>query len=450
MNIPFRNIRQLLSLQAKVAPDKVFLKTRVSHENWKELTYAEFNARAHQAANLLHTDFGVKAGDVVAIIDDHSANVMVLLMACWLIGAVALPCYPDDPDELSLGHILTSGVSICLIKEGYVQRWKARGSDFWREESRILWESLVIIELGNFSELAKYPCFYDLARNLPNTFLGDEPEPTLDSPALSVVMVDKPFTQRHLLTGAQSLVSAQSISGNHRLLGYRPIGIDEVTLYLAALMTGAAIITSYDRYVHMDTFWRMVAAERLHIVDGFMGLLSASLKVGLEHKNADESIYGAGVYQQDINQLRHIICWIGMTGVTALEAEQVRTTISDFTNLFGIMALTGFISLGVPGYCTLMPIDLTWPEYRRWMFDHDGLCVGCPLDGYEIGIMDGGGNMLKAGERGKLCVWGNVVEVPRYKQELDGWLQTHQNAYYLTDERGRQFVYLLDNPSPIS
>ena len=113
MNIPFRNLRQLLSLQAKVAPGKVFITTLRNDGSREELTYAEFNARAHQAANLLHTDFGIQAGDAVAIIDDHPGDVAVLLMACWLLGAVAVP-YGILTEEGILNNMRSEPNALCL------------------------------------------------------------------------------------------------------------------------------------------------------------------------------------------------------------------------------------------------------------------------------------------------------------------------------------------------
>src|ERR1043165_1539460 len=92
MDLPFTNIRQVLSLHNKVSPEKIFL-TVISDKGREELSYAEFSARCHQTANFLQEDLDIKPGDMVAIVDDQPADTAVLLMACWLVGAVATPLY---------------------------------------------------------------------------------------------------------------------------------------------------------------------------------------------------------------------------------------------------------------------------------------------------------------------------------------------------------------------
>ncbi|PJF26682.1 MAG: hypothetical protein CUN52_15510, partial [Phototrophicales bacterium] len=61
--VPFRNMRHVLSLHAKTAPDKPYLIHLDKDGNREMLTYAEFNARVHQTANFLYDDCGVRRGD---------------------------------------------------------------------------------------------------------------------------------------------------------------------------------------------------------------------------------------------------------------------------------------------------------------------------------------------------------------------------------------------------
>lgn len=435
MNIPFRNIRQLLSLQAKVAPGKVFITTLRNDGSREELTYAEFNARAHQAANLLHTDFGIQAGDAVAIIDDHPGDVAVLLMACWLLGAVAVP-YGILTEEGILNSMRSEPNALCLTSMDD-NAWLTRKLREVVDVSRI-------IQLGAAgSPEGLLPHFRTLVRSQSNTLLTDAPDPTLQSPALRlfdpVSQSSSTLTQGELLRSAQSFANAQAITANQNINHVSSLrSIEQLNMWFATLWAGASTINwAYEDDIFNPTKdWRVIASERIHLYYLRKHLFEACIDGARTNQDIGRPIYGEGIYQQDIKHLRHII-----SGSHQLKQETVKT----FTNLFPFMMLVGYSSNETAGFCTLMPIDLTWPEYRRWMFEHDGLCVGCPLDGCEIAVVDANGSLLKAGEHGELCVRGNVSN-----QSADSWLHTGETAYYLTDARGRQFVYLINNPSPVS
>src|SRR5689334_4465005 len=102
MDLSFTNIRQVLSLHNKVSPEKIFL-TVISDQGREELSYGEFSARCHQTANFLQEDLGIKPGDAVGIEipNDWTADSAVLLMACWLVGAIATRDF--DSDKVAVG-----------------------------------------------------------------------------------------------------------------------------------------------------------------------------------------------------------------------------------------------------------------------------------------------------------------------------------------------------------
>ena len=57
----------------------------------RRFTYADFNDRAERLAAALATDFGVGAGDLVAIYSQNTSNMFEVQFACWKLGAAYVP-----------------------------------------------------------------------------------------------------------------------------------------------------------------------------------------------------------------------------------------------------------------------------------------------------------------------------------------------------------------------
>ncbi len=325
MNLPFTNIRQVLSLHNKVSPEKIFL-TVITERGREELSYTEFSARSHQTANFLQEDLGIQPGDVVAILDDQSADVAVLMMACWLIGAVATPL-SIMPNPIVEGQLTRGGVKAALIREHYLAKWQSYIEASPSLETRQFWDTLLIIQLGG-EPREPYQHFHTLVRSMPNTFFNEYPEPTLESRGVyfhpnpktspAVVPLLTPVTQGDLLDAAQQMVNSQAITGNQRIISYlglsaayypQMLAIDEATkIFLTALLMGGSLTINTDLFGKVQAFWREVAASRLHIACLSPNDVIKIINYAREQQAAGKPIYGEGVYQQDIKQLRHIYC----------------------------------------------------------------------------------------------------------------------------------------------
>ncbi len=314
MDLPFTNIRQVLSLHNKVSPEKIFL-TVISDKGREELSYAEFSARCHQTANFLQEDLGIKPGDVVSIQDYNLSNVAVLLMASWLVGAVSAPYVP-------------LGITEQEEQEGRVKAYFVRDNNgnFNQYAEHPAYKGKPLVQLGG-TPTEGYPHFDTLVRGMPNSFFNDYPEPTLDTLALvgphSIAddrqsYVSMKATQGELLDAAYKQVKRQYITGNQCLISYLKLSgiplfagyvLDAMSIFLGTLLTGSSVIlclpwADYPR----PSFWHMVASERLHIacIDS---LVFSQLVMSAKEKQIEGNpIYGSGIYQQDITQLRHIYC----------------------------------------------------------------------------------------------------------------------------------------------
>ncbi len=335
MNLPFTNIRQVLSLHNKVSPEKIFL-TVITDSGREELSYAEFSARCHQTANFLQEDLGIKPGDVVSMYDYNLSDVAVLMMACWLVGAVAMPYAP-------------LGITEQEEQEGRVKAYFVRdyNGNFNQYAEHPAYKGKPLVQLGG-TPTEGYPHFDTLVRGMPNSFFNDYSEPTLDTLALvgphSIAddrqsYVSMKATQGELLDAAYKQVNRQFITGNQRLISYLKLSgiplfagyvLDAMSVFLGTLLTGSSVILCLPWAENpRPAFWHMVASERLHIacIDSLM--LSQLIMSAEKRKIEGKPIYGEGIYQQDIKQLRHIYC-----------PDADGTDIKQFTAMFPFPVVT--------------------------------------------------------------------------------------------------------------
>lgn len=83
----------------------------VAHDG--ELTYAEFETRSNQLANLLVAR-GVKLGSRVAVCLERGVDLPVALAAVWKAGAAYVPLDPAHPPQ-RLSHVLADAEVACLV-----------------------------------------------------------------------------------------------------------------------------------------------------------------------------------------------------------------------------------------------------------------------------------------------------------------------------------------------
>jgi AMP-binding enzyme len=331
MDLPFTNIRQVLSLHNKVSPEKIFL-TVISDQGREELTYGEFSARSHQTANFLQEDLGIQPGDIVTIFDDEPSNTAVLLMACWLVGAIVGFGVTKEDEENG------------RIKARFIRHHDEPYYENFGEIAKS--KSLIdkpLIQLGGVPTEG-YPHFDTLVRSMPNSFFNDHPEPTLNTPAFqsvdsntkSIIFV----TQGELLTAAEKLANSQAITGNQRLITCLPLTgyphlngtLDAISIFISSLLVGSSLIID-SQFIPMlqPDFWRVIAANRLHVVCLPRGNLATLVAYAKKEQIEGKPIYGAGVYQQDIKQLRHLYCAGGD------DADEI---IRQFTDIFPFPVIT--------------------------------------------------------------------------------------------------------------
>jgi long-chain acyl-CoA synthetase len=449
--VPYRNIRHLLSLHATVTPEKTYIIHYDADGKREELTYAQFNARVHQAAGFLYDDLGVRRGDRLATIAYNHLDTVILYFACWLIGAVVAPQNVTE-DDRRIAFILRNSEAVVLFARAeYLDRAKqiVNGSD---EDGLGAANIRQIVQVGGDVNDA-YLHFEQETANRPDTFMSNTGEegarPTLDDEALLVYTSGTTgapkgvvLTQYNMLADAQGIAQWQGITGGQRLMCVLPIhhvnGI--VATLITPLLAGGSVVLN--RAYTSHHFWERIARESVQIVSVVPTLLQFALEYAEQQEQAGKSMWGDSVSRGDLLRFRHLLCGAGTLAMSLVKA---------FEEKFGFPILHGYGLSETTCYSCMLPIDLSWDEHRHWLFDYGYPSIGCPLMTNEMAIFDaqGTGERLGAGERGEICIRGHNV-MKHYYQRPDanaetfrfGWFRSGDEGFYEVDERGRQFFFI--------
>lgn len=448
--VPFRNLRHLLSLQATVTPDKTFIVHYDADGNRDELTYAQFNARVHQAAGFLYDDLGVRRGDRVATLAYNHLDTVILYFACWLIGAAVAPQNSAEDDRRIAYILRNSEAVICFARAEYLERAERiiNGSEEGLGAANIQ----EIVAMGDGAP-ESYLHFERECANRPDSFMSAgkdaDAQAALDDEALLVYTSGTTgapkgvvLTQYNLLVDAQSLAQCQAITGNQRVMCVLPIhhvnGI-VVTLITPLFVGGSTVL---NRGYTSHHFWERLAREQVQIVSVVPTLLQFTLEFAEQQEKAGKSIWGDGVTRADLRHFRHIICGAGTLAMSLVKA---------FEDKFAVPIVHGYGLSESTCYSCLLPIDLSWQQRQRWLLDYGYPSIGVPLQVNEMAIFDplGSGERLGAGERGEICIRGHNI-MRYYYQRPDanaetfkfGWFRSGDEGFYEVDERGRQFFFI--------
>lgn len=459
--VPHRSIRDLLSLHARCSPEKTFLIYYDADGTREELSYAEFNARVHQAANFLYDDLGVRRGDRVATIAYNHSDTVLIYFACWLIGATVAPqnIAEDDP---RIAYILrNSEARVCFARAEYLERAEqiihgGPGGDGEPGAPNI--EALV--QVGGEPSPA-YLHFNELLRNRPTTFLGDEAGAkgddlplkaagaSLDDEALLVYTSGTTgppkgvvLTQYNLLIDAQGISQWHALTGNQRTMCVLPIhhvnGI--VVTLVTPLFVGASTVLNRSFSVHH--FWERVLRERVQIVSVVPTLLQFLLEYAQQQQREGSTIFGQNIRRSELTHFRHFICGAGTLAVSLVR---------DFENTFGLPIMHGYGLSETTCYSCFLPLDLSWEQHQGWLLEHGYPSIGCPIDPNEMAIFSaaGDGVRLGPGERGEICIRGHNVMKYYFKRPdansetfKFGWFRSGDEGFYLEDERRRPFFFI--------
>ena len=458
---PFRNLRDLLSLHAKASPDKTWLIFYDDDDQRATLTYAEFNARAHQAANFMVEDLGIQRGDRVAVMAYNHADTVLLYFACWIIGAAVAPQNVAEDDRRIAFILRDSEAKVCFVRGEYLER-AGRIIDGGADDPGA--PSIQrIVQVGGQPN-ADFINFHQALKSQPTTYLGDESgaksadTPLTDGSAATAALDDEALlvytsgttgtpkgvtlTQYNILVDAAGIAQWLAITGNQRTMCVLPIHhVNGILMTLISPMVAGGS-TVLNRRFSVSHFWRRLARERVQVVSVVPTLLQFLLEYGEARREAGDTIFGDGINRQDLARFRFFICAAGTLSLSLAR---------QFTELFGLTVVHGYGLSETTCFSSFMPIDLSWEANQRWLLDHGYPSIGCPIEPNEMAIfsLDGRGERLEEGERGEICVRGHNVMQGYFKRpdaNADtfnfGWFRTGDEGFFLRDAAGRDFYFI--------
>ncbi len=398
MTLPFRNIRDVLGLHAKVSPHKNSLITYDRNQQRTVMTYLEFVGKSHQVANFLFEDLDIKRGDTIAVVSPNHEHSILLYFASWVIGASVLALDLSDNMNFTKQALVDNQVKVIFAYHEYL------------ENCAQLADSVEgTIQIGG-EQREDYLRFEDLASNRPTTFLGDESgakgadipitggnEQTARLTDIALITYKNGRiirrTQGGLLQNASRLAGASAITGNQNALAILPLHQNFVEAILTPLVVGATLILS--ETFSADLFWQLVVGEHVHTT------VLGSTELALLVENAEQELasggmrFGGKIIQQDIKHFRHILT------TDPLLTKQLAC---DFEDTFGLPLITAYQHPQTHDLLTLLPITLAWTQHQEWLHGQETPCIGTEITPKSLAIIDENGKQLAENQIGEIAI----------------------------------------------
>lgn len=428
MTLPFRNIRDVLGLHAKVSPHKNSLITYDRNQQRTVMTYLEFVGKSHQVANFLFEDLDIKRGDTIAVFSPNHEHSLLLYFASWVIGAGVLALVSSENKDITQQALVDNQVKVLFAYHEYLENC-AHFADSVEG----------IIQIGG-DRHENYLRFEDLASNRPTTFLGDESgakgadipvtggnEQTARLTDIALITYKNGQAIRRiqgdLLKNATQLSGASAITGNQNALAILPLHQNFVEAILTPLVAGATIILS--ETFSADLFWKLIVGEHVHTT------VLGSTELDLLVENAQQEIASGGmrfsgkIIQQDIKHFRYTL-----TTDTTLTSQLA----CDFEDTFGLPLITACQHPQTHDLLTLLPITLAWTQHQTWLHGQNTPTIGAEIVPDSLAVIDENGKQLAENQIGELVIaQGNT------------WEGLGQHGYFQKDDNGEGFYFMVRN-----
>jgi uncharacterized protein (TIGR03089 family) len=224
-----------------------------------ELSWKTFQNWVAKTANLLVEELGVAPGDRVAVLLPVHWQAPLVLAACWLVGAAAVPAGPAVPRQAATAVLAGAGCRVAFVHEELL----AGAAD--RFPTALPPPVLVAITADRFGRsaggLGAALSFARAVPAMPDHFDGDGATPAAE--ALLPAPGGRAWSQGELLAAATRLGERLGLSPADRL--YSGLGLetaDGVTAGLALpLASGAGVVL--EASFRPAALWRRLAQERV-------------------------------------------------------------------------------------------------------------------------------------------------------------------------------------------
>ena len=399
--LPYRNIRDILGLHAKVSPKKAALIRYDENGQRESLSYLELVGKSHQIANLLYEDLGVKRGDCIAYLGANHENLLILHFAAWVIGASLVSM--DSP------ALAQSNAQFAFVLHDKLAEAQAIAQKTPSIEG--------IIQIGGEAQ-ENTLLLEEIAAHRPTTFLGDESGakgadiPVVEANERSATLGDcalfeNSLSQEDLILAAQSFAQAFALTGNQSIVYTLPFS--DTSAFISSLIAPIFLGGTAVMLPHFEPalFWRTVVKEHASTTTLTNQQIAALLDYAEANATAGETIFGQKITQRDARHFRHILC---------LDKALTSPIASAFETRFGLPIQRGYAPNA--RLIALLPISLSWQQHQKWLHGESQPTIGAAFPPYHLAVLDESGAELPAGETGRLA-----------------FRMSHQNKWQLTQDK---------------
>jgi long-chain acyl-CoA synthetase len=357
--LPHTAFHPLLDSRSDSAP---FLTYYDGPRKTKEFTFAEFRTAASRCAARMQKEFGLAAGDRVALLTGNSWETFPLYAAVLSLGAVIVPLNPED-SAATLSVVLEHSSAKAFI---YSERFAALASAA-KAPSTLFRESW--LEEGDAFPVA--PADITTEATLFYTS-GTTGSPKGVSQSLL-----------SLLTNLEATVRAGELASTQTLMSCLPLyHVNAFNFsFMLPLYLGCRIV--YQNRFHQLGFWEIVRREKVEVIS----LVPTIARLLVKEKRTEST-----------GRLRYVI-----SAASALPRE----TLTAFREKFGVRINQAYGLSETVNFTLFTPPSLTEEEYAAATLSEPMPSAGTPTWGNEVALIDGEGNQVEtAGERGEVCVRG--------------------------------------------
>jgi long-chain acyl-CoA synthetase len=382
---------KLLALQGN-RPALTFYQAKVAEGR---LTYGELAARVEALAGRLHQQYGVQAGERIAILSPNRLEIPVLVLALLRLGAVVVPLNPAASAEdwaYILGHSGARG--LCATAE--------------------LLARVAPASLPAFTLLVE------------EAFQGGAPAPEAAgnlSGSLAIILYTSGTTGNPkgvALSQGNLLWNAWSMARNFHLDGTTQFSV--LPLYHAHAF-GFGLMTA------LATGGHLVFAARLEPFAWAEVIRRESVQVSSAVPTLLPMLLAAGITREKVPTLRHLLVSSAPLPPDLARSFETKTQI-PITQGWGLSEYMNFA-------CCCSPL-LDKDEHEQLMFGWEVPSIGPSLEGTEVRVTGEGGVALGAGERGELAVRGHSTMLGYFADpaataralDADGWLLTGDEGFF--------------------
>lgn len=410
-----QTLPSLLRQQVAQFPDKTFLVHEDEAGQITELTYAAFGLKVRELAAHLSAQ-GITPGQNVAVMLSNCPEFLQSWFAINLVGAVMVPVNVlYSPDELA--YLLQHAECVALITEpAFLDKYRAVEANCPRISTRLLARTTTP-ETG-----------FALLSLLENTG-ADWPDVAVSAASASQIIYTSGTTSRpkgailgHHASITQGIALAQhfGLNANERTCVVLPLFHvnGQFVGVIPTLTVGGTVVLL--QTFSASRYWAQVRRHRCTFISIVPMILRTLLAQPPHESDAQHAIRTA------------------FYALPTLDAEW-----TAFETRFGVRLIEGYGLSETFGICTANPVLHGKPKRH---------CIGLPILGRQIRVVDDAGQDLPAGQSGGILVRGAPIFLGYFRNEAatriamqDGWLITGDNGWF--DDDG--YLHFLDRSKDV-